>query len=449
MPTQIQFRRDTASDWSSANPTLAAGEFGYESDTTKFKVGDGSTAWNSLAYNTSAGGTTINNATANELVTVASTTTQLDAESNLTFDGSTLAVTGAMTATTSIANDAISIDDNVIKGTRSNDDLFLEVSGTGSIGIKDRITDFSSNARWNHGVNIVHDGGTIDPNAMNSSSLRRYGNNRITKYTFNGTNSAQSNSRFRQGDIMHIDANGSSLTSTGIYRGPVANYNVVEIDNTSTTDVTIGNANGIFAEPYIYSDTSNAGNITLEALNTYVSVPFIQSADSNHTVQVSDLKHFRSQPADTTGAGTETVTTEYGFFMDSGSVATNKYLIYTNDDSYQSRVGTLENYREEVKSLSSSSTITVDCNQCPVFNVTLATNTQFVISNLATGQSVTLIITQDGTGSRTASFGTDGSTAVKFAGGTPTLSTAASAIDIVTIFNNGSSFFGNIAKAYA
>jgi hypothetical protein len=248
---------------------------------------------------------------------------------------------------------------------------------------------------------------------------------------------------------MHIDANGSSLTSTGIYRGPVANYNVVEIDNTSTTDVTIGNANGIFAEPYIYSDTSNAGNITLEALNTYVSVPFIQSADSNHTVQVSDLKHFRSQPADTTGAGTETVTTEYGFFMDSGSVATNKYLIYTNDDSYQSRVGTLENYREEVKSLSSSSTITVDCNQCPVFNVTLATNTQFVISNLATGQSVTLIITQDGTGSRTASFGTDGSTAVKFAGGTPTLSTAASAIDIVTIFNNGSSFFGNIAKAYA
>ncbi len=35
-------------------------------------------------------GTTINNATENELVTVASTTTQLDGEANLTFDGSTL-----------------------------------------------------------------------------------------------------------------------------------------------------------------------------------------------------------------------------------------------------------------------------------------------------------------------------------------------------------------------
>ena len=36
------------------------------------------------------GGTTINNATENELVTVASTTTELDGEANLTFDGATL-----------------------------------------------------------------------------------------------------------------------------------------------------------------------------------------------------------------------------------------------------------------------------------------------------------------------------------------------------------------------
>ena len=42
----------------------------------------------------------INNATANELVTIGSTTTELDAEANLTFDGSTLAVTGAITAST-------------------------------------------------------------------------------------------------------------------------------------------------------------------------------------------------------------------------------------------------------------------------------------------------------------------------------------------------------------
>jgi hypothetical protein len=48
--TQIQIRRGTAAQWTSANPTLAAGEFGYESDTGKFKIGSGSTAWTSLSY---------------------------------------------------------------------------------------------------------------------------------------------------------------------------------------------------------------------------------------------------------------------------------------------------------------------------------------------------------------------------------------------------------------
>jgi len=50
MPTKIQLRRDTAADWTSNNPTLAAGEFGWESDTNRFKIGDGSAAWASLAY---------------------------------------------------------------------------------------------------------------------------------------------------------------------------------------------------------------------------------------------------------------------------------------------------------------------------------------------------------------------------------------------------------------
>ena len=50
MPALIQFRRDTASNWTSNNPTLANGEFAIESDTTKYKIGDGSTAWTSLAY---------------------------------------------------------------------------------------------------------------------------------------------------------------------------------------------------------------------------------------------------------------------------------------------------------------------------------------------------------------------------------------------------------------
>ena len=48
--TQIQIRRGTAAQWTSTNPTLASGEQGFETDTNKMKIGDGATAWNSLAY---------------------------------------------------------------------------------------------------------------------------------------------------------------------------------------------------------------------------------------------------------------------------------------------------------------------------------------------------------------------------------------------------------------
>jgi hypothetical protein len=50
MAVQIQLRRDTASNWTSANPTLAVGEFAIETDTDKYKIGDGTTVWASLSY---------------------------------------------------------------------------------------------------------------------------------------------------------------------------------------------------------------------------------------------------------------------------------------------------------------------------------------------------------------------------------------------------------------
>ena len=43
-------RYDTAANWTAQNPTLLAGEIGIESDTKKWKVGTGATAWTSLVY---------------------------------------------------------------------------------------------------------------------------------------------------------------------------------------------------------------------------------------------------------------------------------------------------------------------------------------------------------------------------------------------------------------
>ena len=47
---KVDIRSDTSGNFTSANPTLKAGEPAFETDTKKLKVGDGSTAWTSLVY---------------------------------------------------------------------------------------------------------------------------------------------------------------------------------------------------------------------------------------------------------------------------------------------------------------------------------------------------------------------------------------------------------------
>jgi hypothetical protein len=50
MATRMQQRRGTASEWTAENPVLASGEFGFETDTSKFKIGDGINAWSALNH---------------------------------------------------------------------------------------------------------------------------------------------------------------------------------------------------------------------------------------------------------------------------------------------------------------------------------------------------------------------------------------------------------------
>ncbi|WP_249283673.1 hypothetical protein [Ligaoa zhengdingensis] len=45
-----QQRSDAAANWAAANPVLLCGEIGFESDTRKWKIGDGASAWSALAY---------------------------------------------------------------------------------------------------------------------------------------------------------------------------------------------------------------------------------------------------------------------------------------------------------------------------------------------------------------------------------------------------------------
>lgn len=56
MAITFKLRRGYAAEWTAKNPTLQAGEPGFEIDTRKLKVGNGVLAWNSLPYIGGAGG---------------------------------------------------------------------------------------------------------------------------------------------------------------------------------------------------------------------------------------------------------------------------------------------------------------------------------------------------------------------------------------------------------
>lgn len=90
-----------------------------------------------------------------------------------------------------------------------------------------------------------------------------------------------------------------------------------------------------------------------------------------------------------------------------------------------------------------ASSYTPNWNNGSIHTVTLTGNVTFgAPTNMIAGSSLTLILTQDGTGGRTANW----NASYKWMGGTPTLSTAAGAVDIVNVFFDGTNYVTGISK---
>jgi len=85
----IQVRRDTAAAWTSANTALAIGEIGFETDTNKFKIGNG-TAWTALVYSPSWLFATANTFTANQTFTGTITANGITTTGTITANGNLL-----------------------------------------------------------------------------------------------------------------------------------------------------------------------------------------------------------------------------------------------------------------------------------------------------------------------------------------------------------------------
>lgn len=143
---QLQFRRGTAAQWTAANPVLAAGEMGLETDTTFFKVGDGTTAWSSLSYGPISGIPTDGSITANKLATDAVTTTKI--QNNAVTQGKLASTLSGITICTSTTRPASPFTGQAIFETNTN--KFNIYNGSSWIGVSTvrKVAAFTASGSW-------------------------------------------------------------------------------------------------------------------------------------------------------------------------------------------------------------------------------------------------------------------------------------------------------------
>jgi len=340
--------------------------------------------------------------------------------------GETIKVAGASGITTAVSGDTLTITgsgsgstgDLTISGstitTPSNADLTLNPGGTGQVVLNQIKSEDSSAIQINDSVNVsggmtIHGGDLVTADISSSGNIDAVGFTSTGNSTFDGVQISDNTitSASSNADLI-INASGTGtivLENLKVGTGATVTTILDEDNMASNSDTALATQQSIKA--YVDSEISgvsggSTGDITF----------------TGSTIQSPSNADITLDPSGTGGVVAQ------------GPVTFNA------------------GYIEKINSLTSSSTITVDCSLASIHTVTLGTSTEFNITNLPTGGSVTLIITQDGTGGRTATFGTDGSSAVKFPSNSSTLSTGAADIDVVTIVNDGTNFLGNIAKDY-
>ena len=229
--TTIQFRRGTASEWTSANPILAAGEAGYETDTGKFKIGNNSTAWNSLSYFQTGAGSS-----SNSFATIS------------TPSGTSPVADSATDTLTLTAGTGITITGNSTTDT-------IEIAST----ITDTNTTYTLASGTNNGtLKLTPSSGSVQDNiAVTGLGTGAYAT--ISNYA------ALSGATFT-GQIQSTHA--STWSSPAIIIGGAQGAMLLKDTDSSQADALIGANGGNF---YILGDTASDGTYDKEAFRISLS----------------------------------------------------------------------------------------------------------------------------------------------------------------------------------
>jgi Major tropism determinant N-terminal domain len=142
---QVQFRRDTSTNWTTNNPILLSGELGLETDTDLFKIGNGTSAWNSLPYGGIQGAPGTNGTNGTNGRGIVSITRTAGNGSAGTTDTYTITYTDSTTSTFTVVNGANGAPGtNGTNGTNGTDGRgivsIVRTAGNGAVGTTDTYT---------------------------------------------------------------------------------------------------------------------------------------------------------------------------------------------------------------------------------------------------------------------------------------------------------------------
>ena len=277
LPAIQQQRRDTASNWTTQNPTLLPGELGYETDTGKWKVGTGLAVWTALGYTPWSAITAFPLATAdiaddavtaaklaNTSVTAGSYTTAnitVDAQGRVTSAASGAGLADGSVTTAKLADDAVT-------GAKLANDITIanNLTVTNNLTVNGTTTTIDSTTLVVEDKNIeigkvstpsdtTADGGGITLKGATDKTINWV--DATDAWTFSEHLNIASAKEFRIAGTKVLDATslgaavvGSSLTSvgtiaTGVWNGtPIATAYIADdaITSAKIVDGTIANA---------------------------------------------------------------------------------------------------------------------------------------------------------------------------------------------------------------
>ena len=255
MANRLQLRRDGAQQWANVNPILAQGELGIEIDTSRIKIGDGVTSWNSLKYERPI--ETESN-TANTLV-------KRDADGNFEAGAITASVIGNSATATRLAN-ARQIS------------LGGDMSGAGTF---DGSANLTITAELNYVVALPH----YDANDLDAQGT-------YSQVTIDS-----------RGRIVDAD-NPTSLASYGITDAQPLDTDLTSLATMSGFGIISRQAEGTLVNRTI---TGGSGRVIVQNGNGQSSNPFIDLADTTVVVGNYNPIGNADTPLISATTGTETV----------------------------------------------------------------------------------------------------------------------------------------------